>query len=87
MEMGLKNAGESGFATISSSKLLAVPYAFMLGQSKIVDSSFTTDKLTQNLLVYRKTGLYSEFQIRSGKKINWEQQTPDFVLLLITRKD
>jgi hypothetical protein len=53
MEMGLKNAGESGFATISSSKLLAVPYAFHAGTaSKIVDSSFTTDKLTQNLLVY-----------------------------------
>jgi hypothetical protein len=30
MEMGLKNAGESGFAT-SSSKLLAVPYAFHAG--------------------------------------------------------
>jgi hypothetical protein len=56
MEIGLKNAGESGFATISSSKLLAVPYAFHAGTaSKIVDSSFTTDKLTQ-----KSTGVPSQ---------------------------
>ena len=28
MEVAIKNAGESSFSTISSSKLLAVPYAF-----------------------------------------------------------
>jgi hypothetical protein len=51
---------------------------FMLGQRlKLVDNSFTTDKLTQNLLVYlRKTGPYSGIPNQIRKKDKLEQQMP-----------
>jgi hypothetical protein len=77
-EVAIKNAGESSFST-SSSKLLAVPYAFHAGTANALSSSLTM--LTQNRMVYPKIGPIREFQIRSGKDKLGTTDATDFVFI------